>query len=46
MTVVQDMVEVPPYKHVDAHDYSTKREAELACLEKLIENLETKQQEQ
>jgi hypothetical protein len=42
MTVVQDMVEVPPYKHVDAHDYSTKKKAELACLDKLIEIVELK----
>jgi len=37
MTVAQDMVEVPPYNHVDACDYSSREEAELACLIKLIE---------
>ena len=37
MTVVEDIVEVPPYNHVDANDYSIHEEAELACLEKLIE---------
>ena len=37
MTVVEDVIEVPPYNHVDANDYSTYEEAELACLEKLIE---------
>jgi hypothetical protein len=31
------MVEVPPYNHVHAIDYSTYEEAELACLKKLIE---------
>jgi hypothetical protein len=36
-TLVCDMVEVPPYKHVDAYDYSSYKEAELACLKKLIE---------
>jgi hypothetical protein len=39
MTVVQGMVEVPPYEHVDAHDYSTKKEAELAALDALLEML-------
>ena len=42
MTVVEDMVEVPPYNHVDANDYNTHQEAELACLEKLIEIVENK----
>jgi hypothetical protein len=37
MTVVQGMVEVPPYEHVDAYDYSTKKEAELAALDALLE---------
>jgi hypothetical protein len=37
MTVIEGMVEAPPYKHVDAHDYATQEEAELACLKKLIE---------
>lgn len=36
-TVVESMVEVPPYAHVDANDYSTYEEARQACLEKLIE---------
>ncbi len=36
MTVVEGMVEVPPYKHVDAYDYATREEAELECLKKLI----------
>jgi len=42
MTVVEGMVEVPPYIHVDANDYSTREDAELACLEKLIEIVEQK----
>lgn len=37
MTVVKSIVEVPPYKHVDANDYGTPEEAELSCLKKLIE---------
>jgi hypothetical protein len=37
MTVVESIVEVPPYKHVDANDYGTPEEAELSCLKKLIE---------
>jgi hypothetical protein len=37
ITAVYGMVEVPPYNHVDAYDYSSKEEAELACLIKLIE---------
>tara|TARA_R110000868_G_scaffold351170_1_gene612465 strand:+ start:1243 stop:1572 length:330 start_codon:yes stop_codon:yes gene_type:complete len=37
MTVVEGIVEVPPYKHVDSNDYGTPEEAELACLIKLIE---------
>ena len=43
-TVVEGMVEVPPYNHVHAIDYSTYEEAELACLaclEKLIEIKQT-----
>ena len=39
-TVVEGMVEVPPYNHVHAIDYSTYEEAETACLEKLIEIVE------
>jgi hypothetical protein len=42
MTVVEGMVEVPPYIHVDTNDYSTREDAELACLEKLIEIVEQK----
>ena len=42
MTVVEDMVEVPPYNHVDANDYNTHQEAELACLKKLVEIVELK----
>jgi len=41
MTVAQGMVEVPPYNHVDAYDYSSKEEAELECLKKLIEIVKT-----
>lgn len=37
MTVVEGIVEVPPYKHVDSNDYGTPEEAELECLNKLIE---------
>jgi hypothetical protein len=37
MTVVEGIVEVPPYTHVDVNDYPTYEEAELACLKKLIE---------
>jgi len=42
MTVVEDMVEVPPYNNVKAYDYSIKEEAELACLLKLIELVKNK----
>ena len=42
MTVVIGMVEVPPYKHVNACDYSRREEAELACLKKLIEIVKNK----
>lgn len=42
MTVLEGMVEVPPYKHVDATDYSTYEEAETACLKKLIEIVKLK----
>jgi len=37
MTVVEGMVEVPPYNHVDAIDYSTYEQAMDACIDKLIE---------
>ena len=42
MTVVEDIMEVPPYKHIDANDYKTYPEAELACLIKLIEIVKNK----
>jgi hypothetical protein len=42
MTVVQGMVEVPPYNHVGAYDYSSREEAELDCLKKLIEIVKQK----
>jgi hypothetical protein len=42
MTIIEGMVEAPPYKHVDAHDYVTQEEAELASLEKLIEIVKEK----
>ena len=42
MTVIQDMIEVPPYNHVHAYDYSRREEAELACLNKLIEIVKSK----
>lgn len=42
MTVVEDIIEVPPYKHVDANDYKTYEEAEFVCLIKLIEIVKTK----
>lgn len=41
-TVVYGMVEVPPYSHVDAYDYSSYEEAELECLKKLIEIIKNK----
>lgn len=40
MTVVEGIVEVPPYKHVDSNDYGTKCEAELYSLKKLIEMID------
>jgi hypothetical protein len=42
MTAVIGMVEVPPYNHVEAYDYSSRVEAEQACLEKLIELVKNK----
>ena len=42
MTVVEGMVEAPPYNHVDANDYSTYEEAESACIDKLIEIVKNK----
>lgn len=40
MTVVECIVEVPPYKKVDGNDYSSVEEARQACLEKLIQLVE------
>jgi len=42
MTLVIGMVEVPPYNHVEAYDYSSREEAEQACLEKLIDLVKNK----
>jgi hypothetical protein len=42
MTVVEGMLEVPPYIHVEANDYSTREDAELECLKKLIEIIKNK----
>jgi hypothetical protein len=42
MTVVIGMVEVPSYNHVDAYDYSSREEAELECLKKLIDVVKNK----
>lgn len=42
MTVVQDQVEAPPYNHVNAYDYQTREEAEIACLKELIKMVEEK----
>ena len=42
MTVVENMIEVPPYKNVKAYDYSIKEEAELECLLKMIEIVKNK----
>ena len=42
MTVVEGMIEVPPYNHVHATDYQTREEAELECLKKLIEIVKEK----
>ena len=42
MTVVSDMIEVPPYSHVHHTDYSTREEAELECLKRLIEMVKDK----
>ena len=42
MTVVEDIMEVPPYKHVDANDFNTYEEAELDCLIKLIQIVKEK----
>jgi len=40
-TVVEGVVEVPPYKHVESTDYSTHDEAELECLRELIKIAKT-----
>ena len=42
MTVVENMIEVPPYKNVKAYDYSIKEWAELECLLKMIELVKNK----
>lgn len=42
MTVVDGMIEVPPYSYVHNTDYETFEEAELECLKKLIEILKNK----
>jgi hypothetical protein len=42
ITVVIGMVEVPPYNHVEAYDYSSREEAELECLKKLIDVVKNK----
>ena len=42
MTVVEGMLEVPPYIHVEANDYSAREDAELECLKKLIEIVKNK----
>jgi len=42
MTIIEDQIEVPPYNHVDANDYTTREEAELACLKTLIELVKEK----
>lgn len=42
ITVVQDIVEVPPYNHVHAHDYASYEEARLACLKELINLVKNK----
>lgn len=36
MTVVEYLVEVPPYDHVDAYDYYSYSEARLECLKQLV----------
>ncbi len=42
ITVLQDIVEVPPYNHVHAIDYNTYNEARLACLKELINLVKNK----
>lgn len=41
MIVIENMIEVPPYKLVDGTDYNTYEESEVACLRKLIEILKS-----
>jgi hypothetical protein len=36
VTVVEGIVEVPPYNHVDANDYPTYEEAEIESVKELI----------
>jgi hypothetical protein len=36
MTVVEGIVEVPPYNHVDGNDYPTYEEAEVESVKELI----------
>lgn len=42
MTVIEHIVEVPPYNNVDGSDYPSIGEARQACLEKLIELITNK----
>jgi hypothetical protein len=42
MTVVEGIVEVPPYNHVDGNDYPTYEEAELEGIKYLISILKYK----
>lgn len=45
MTYAKGMIEVPPYKNVDAYDYSERHEAQQVCLEKLIEIVEKRKED-
>ena len=42
MTIANGMINIPPYKNVDGNDYSSFKEAELACIEKLIQIVKNK----
>ena len=42
MIVVEEEVEVPPYKNVNAEDYSSHEQAELALLKELIKLVKEK----
>lgn len=42
MTIVEGIVEVPPYNHVDGNDYPTYEEAELEGIKYLISILKYK----